>query len=340
MKSGNNSYAVQRVDLQGADRETAYIKQRNRKSQLAVNLGLVANIFLALLKTSVGILGHSPALLAEGVNSTSDVAYYVVVAVFMRLSRKPADEAHPYGHNQLESIASLVVGAFIVTTGIAVFWDAVSNVFELIIGEMQSVGASPLALYVALFTVMLKIFLFWYTRRLGKETNNPAVIALAYDNRNDILSASAAAIGIFFGQRGYPWADPLVGALVALLILRTGVEILRQSSADLMDAVPSKALVRQINKLLSSVPEVQSVEEVHGHRFGPYLVVNLTIGIDGDLSVAAGDCIATQVENLLYQHLDLVRRVYVHYHPVTSLESCVTPIVEPSVMLEVEEQQR
>ncbi len=91
----------------------------------------MANIFLALLKTSVGILGHSPALLAEGVNSTSDVAYYVVVAVFMRLSHKPADETHPYGHNQLESIASLVVGAFIVTTAIAVFWNAVNDVFEL-----------------------------------------------------------------------------------------------------------------------------------------------------------------------------------------------------------------
>jgi cation diffusion facilitator family transporter len=263
-----------------------------------------------------------------------------VVAVFMRLSRKPADETHPYGHNQLESIASLVVGAFIITTAIAVFWDAVNNVFELFIGEVQSTGASDLALYVALLTVVIKIGLFWYTRRLGQETNNPAVIALAYDNRNDILSASAAAIGIFFGQRGYPWADPLVGALVALLILRTGVEILRQSSSELMDNVPSRALARQINTLLSTIPEVESIEEVHAHRFGPYLVVNLTIGIDGSLSVAAGDCIATQVENLIYQHLNLVRRVYVHYHPVASLISCEPPVFDPSLLVDLEEQQR
>jgi cation diffusion facilitator family transporter len=334
------AFTAQRVDLNRADGENAYIQQRNRKSQQAVNLGLAANIFLAVIKTTVGILGHSPALLAEGVNSTSDVAYYVVVAVFMRLSRKPADETHPYGHNQLESIASLVVGAFILTTAIAIFWDSVNNVFELLTGEVQSVGASTLALWVALFTVVVKIGLFWYTRRLGRETNNPAVMALAYDNRNDILSASAAALGIFFGQRGYPWADPLVGALVALLILRTGVEILRQSSADLMDAVPSRALARQIRTLLATIPDVLSIEEVHAHRFGPYLVVNLTIGIDGSQSVAAGDCIATEVENLIYHNMDLVRRVYVHYHPVTSLESCGTEVFNPSIIVELEEQKR
>jgi cation diffusion facilitator family transporter len=332
--------APQKVDLQRADRETLYIQQRNRKSQLAVSLGLVANVFLAIIKTVVGVLGHSPALLAEGVNSTSDVAYYLVVAVFMRLSRKPADETHPYGHNQLESIASMVVGAFIITTAIAVFWDAVNNVFELLIGEVESTGASTLALWVALFTIVVKIGLFWYTRRLGRETNNPAVIALAFDHRNDILSASAAALGIFFGQRGFPWADPLVGALVALLILRTGVEILRQSSSELMDAVPSRALSRQINALLATIPEVESVEEVHAHRFGPYMVVNLTIGIDGTLTVAAGDCIATQVENMIYQHMDLVRRVYVHYHPVAALEICETPAFNPDLLVDLDEQQR
>ncbi len=330
----------QRVDLQRDYAQLASFKRRTHKSLLAVNLGLAANIFLALIKTTVGILGHSPALLAEGVNSTSDVAYYIVVWVFMRLSRKPADETHPYGHNQLESIASLVVGAFILTTAIAVFWDAVNDVFELFTGEIKSQGASSLALWVALFTVLLKVGMFWYTRVLGRETNNPAVMALAYDHRNDILSASAAALGIFFGQRGYPWADPMVGALVALLILRTGVEILRQSSAELMDAVPSQALARQINALLSTLPDVLSIEEVHAHRFGPYLVVNLTIGIEGNQSVAAGDCIATQVENLIYEHLDLVRRVYVHYHPVSKLESCEDQAFDPPQVIELEEQKR
>jgi cation diffusion facilitator family transporter len=295
-------------------------EQRNYRSALAVNLALAANVLLAVLKTSVGIIGHSPALLADGVNSTSDVAYTLVVAIFMRQARKPADEAHPYGHSQLESIASLVVGAFVITTGIAIFWDAINNVFDLFGGESAYRGASSLALWIALFTVGLKLFLSIFTQRIGKLTDNPAVVALAYDHRNDIFSASGAAIGIFLGRMGLPWVDPLAGALVALLVLRTGVEILRQSSAELMDAVPSEALADQIVELLAEIPDVECVEEIHAHRFGPYVVVNVTIGVDGSMTVQRGDDIATQVERLLEERIDLLRRVYVHYHPVRSVD--------------------
>lgn len=291
-------------------------QQRNRKTSLAVNLGLAANILLAALKTAIGIVGHSPALLAEGVNSTSDIAYYVVVAIFMRLARKPADAEHPYGHSQLESIASLIVGAFIMTTGIAVFWDAVNNVYELWSGVSDYSGATSAALYIALLTVGLKIFLTWFTRLLARQTGNPAVLALAYDHRNDILSAGAASLGIFLGRQGYPWLDPLVGSLVALLILRTGVEIVRQSSVELMDSVPSQALAEEISAQLADMPEVLCIEEIHAHRFGPYFVVNLTIAVDGALTVEAGDRIASQVEERLYAANDLLRRVYVHYHPL------------------------
>lgn len=290
-------------------------KQRNRRSAQAVKLGLGANILLAAIKTSVGVIGHSPALLADGINSTSDVAYYVVVAAFMRLAGKPADEEHPYGHSQLESIASLVVGAFVMTTGVAIFWDAINNVYDLWSGDSTFAGAAPLALWIALFTVVLKIGLTFATTRISRQTNNPAVIALAYDHRNDIMSASGASIGIYLGRAGYPWVDPLVGSIVALTIFRTGIEIVRQSSTELMDAVPSKALAEQINELIMKLPGVSCVEEIHSHRFGPYLVVNITIAVDGSISVTDGDHIATLVEQAVYQSNDLVRRVYVHYHP-------------------------
>jgi cation diffusion facilitator family transporter len=115
--------------------------ERDRKSLLAVNLGLVVNIILSAVKTTVGILSHSPALLAEGINSTSDVAYYVVAGIFLRLANKPADDEHPYGHRQLESIASLVVGAFVVATAVAVFWDAVDKIWDLMDGEITTLGS-------------------------------------------------------------------------------------------------------------------------------------------------------------------------------------------------------
>src|SRR5512138_708515 len=288
---------------------------RDSKSLWAVNLGLGINILLSAAKTLFGIIGHSPALLAEGINSVSDVAYYIVAGIFVRMANKPADNEHPYGHRQLESIASLVVGAFVVATAVKVFWDAVDKIWDLVDGELASLGSHPFALWVAVGTVAIKIGLFVYVRKLGKETHNPVVLALAYDHRNDIMSASAASIGIFLGQRGLPWVDPLAGALVALLILRTGVYILRESSAELMDAVPSRQLTKQVLKLLKDLKGVKQLEELQAHRFGPHLVINLTIGIDGSLSVSHGDAIATAVEEAIYNSIPNVLRVHVHYHP-------------------------
>ena len=297
------------------------IDQRKRKSILTVNLGLAANALLAVLKTSIGILGHSPALLADGVNSTSDVAYGIVVSVFMRLAGKPPDEEHPYGHSQMESIAAVVVGSFVMTTAIAIFWDAVNNVYDLLTGQGDFGGASISALWVGALTVVLKLGLTIWTQRIGRQTQNAAVLALAYDHRNDVFSALAATIGILFGRMGYLWVDPLAGALVALIILRTGIEILRESAADLMDTLPGQALAQQITKLLDGIPGVQQVEEIHAHRFGPYLVANVTIGVDGSLSVAEGDEIATQVERILIEQIEYMRRVHVHYHPATVMDT-------------------
>jgi cation diffusion facilitator family transporter len=288
---------------------------RDRQSIQAVNLGLAANVLLAALKTVMGVVGHSPALLADGINSTSDVAYSIVVSVFVRLASQPADEEHPYGHDQLESIGAVVVGSFVITTAVAIFWNSVNNVYELWSGAGDFGGAALGALVVALFTIALKIGLTLFTQRIGQRTNNAAVMALAYDHRNDVFSAGAATAGIFLGRLGYPWVDPLAGTLVALVILRTGIKILSESSADLMDTVPGQSLAQQASDLLATVPGVQQVEEIHAHRFGPYLVINLTIGVDGALTVAAGDEIASRVERTLYEQIELVRRVYVHYHP-------------------------
>ncbi|RPI86116.1 MAG: cation transporter [Chloroflexi bacterium] len=291
------------------------IELRDQKSIFAINMGLVANVILSIVKTTVGIIGHSPALLAEGINSTSDVVYNVVASIYVRMAQKPADREHPYGHRQLESIASLVVGSFVITTGVAVFWDSINTVFELFTGETTFQGGSRLALWIAILTVIIKIFLFFYTRNTGKLTKNALVTAIAYDHRNDIFSASAAGIGIFLGQQGYPWVDPLAGALVAILIFKTGIEILREASIDLMDAVPSEQIASEVIQLLEDVEGIDMVEEIHAHRFGPYLVINVTIGIDGTLTVAEGDHISCQVEDRIQENLPFVRRVHVHYHP-------------------------
>ena len=294
-------------------------KPRYKKGFFTVKIGLIANIFLAALKTSFGILAHSPALLADGINSTSDVAYYVVVWLFMRAAGKPPDEKHPYGHSQLESISALVVGSFVITTAIAIFWNSINVMFGFLTGESDYSGPAPAALWVAVFSIIIKLLLTLYTTRIGKTTNNAAVLALAYDHRNDIYASLAATIGIIIGQKGYFWVDPLAGALVSLVILRTGIVILRESTSDLMDTVPGRTLNQQITRILNGINQVEQIDEIQAHRFGPYLVINITICVDGSLTVAEGDHIATEVERSLTNNIDFVGRVHIHYHPYSSI---------------------
>jgi cation diffusion facilitator family transporter len=236
----------------------------------------------------------------------------------MRLSRKPPDREHPYGHSQLESIASLVVGAFVVTTAVSIFWDGVNTAYDLFTGMVTIPASAQLTLWIALFTVLLKIGLTVHSWGVGQQTGNTAVLALAYDHRNDIFSAGAATVGILLGQLGYVFVDPLAGAVVALIVLGTGIQIIRESTGELMDTLPRDYVSRKIDALIEGIEGVIEVEDVRGHRFGPYLVLNVTIGVDGRLSVSEGDAIATQVEKRLRQEIDYVRDVHVHYHPAVN----------------------
>ena len=288
--------------------------QRLKLSSRSINLSLIANILLAFLKTIVGIFAKSSALLADGINSTSDVVYNTAVAFFIRAARKPADEDHSYGHSQFESIGALVIAAFIITAAFTIFWNSVQTLFDYLQGnEVAEINA--IALYVALFTMLLKGTLFLYTRTMGKKTNNPTVIALALDHRNDIFSAGAVVAGTLIANLGYVWADPLAGAIVAVFFLMSGIEILRDSTDILMDTVPGQSLDKEVRSLLQDVPGLEGIEQIQAHRFGQYLVINLTIFVCGDVSVRDGHEVAEEVERKLRTGIDYLKAVHVHYHP-------------------------
>ncbi len=291
------------------------LAKRKRDNQTAVAVGLAANIVLAVAKLFAGIVGRSSALISDAINSTSDVVYYLVVAALVRTAAKPADQEHPYGHTQMESIASLVVGAFVLTTAVAILWDDAATVFQMVTGAEAPHEIGVVALWVALATVGIKIFLALWTRAKGRSGGNSVLVALSDDHASDVAASGAVAVGIILARLGYSWVDPLAGAIVGLLIFRTGMRILRNSATELMDAVPSQSLAREIRANLADIAAIRQIEEVHAHRFGPHIVVNLTIGLDGALSIREGDEICTRIEERIYETMPEIRMVYVHYHP-------------------------
>ncbi len=292
---------------------------RDRRANLTINLGLFFNIILSILKTTMGILGKSSALLADGINSSSDVVYYIAVKIFLHHAKKPADEEHPYGHRQLETIAAIVVGAFILTTGIAIFWESINKVYDLIRSNSVGEASSIWVLYIAIGTVFLKIFLFYFTNDNYKKTKNPTLKALANDHLNDIMAAGAVTIGVFMGRFGYFWMDPAAGAVVAIYIVKTGIEIIMDNASELMDSFPDEDFKRDVRKIAVGVDGVQHVDELGVHRFGPFFIVNMIIAVKGSISVAEGHSISDEVEQRLYDAFggDL-RKVHIHFHPSDS----------------------
>jgi cation diffusion facilitator family transporter len=293
------------------------MQDRDIKTNKTINLGLGTNIFLALAKTLIGVFGHSSALLADGINSTSDVVYYVAVKILSKQASKPADAEHPYGHRQLESISSIVIGAFILTTGVAIFWGAINSMYELLSETKAEYTVSIFALVAALLTFVLKIYLFTYTRKNQKQTQNPTLRALANDHLNDIMASVSVVVGVIGGRMGFLWMDPLAGAIVSIFILKTGISIIMDSSSELMDAFPDLSFRDELSKKAAQVQGVKHVDLIGMHRFGPFFTINVEIGVDGNLTIQQGHDIADRVEATLMEAYSVsLKKVHVHYHPV------------------------
>ncbi len=288
------------------------------RTKRSINLGLFTNIIFSILKTVIGIYGKSQALIADGINSTSDVAYYLAVSIFMKKSNKPADEEHPYGHRQLDNIAAIVVGAFIVTTGATIFWNSITTLYSLWKGEYGVAQKFFLPMIIASITVVAKIFLYLDSKITYKQTKNPTIKALMNDHVNDIMASGAVLISLIFAyyNSNLVWIDPVASCLVAVFIFKTGFEILIDSSNDLMDSMPDEDFGQRIEKILLAHKNVYGISHIGVHKYGPSFVLNLTIEVDSHLTVVQGDEICDELEiQLLQEFPDSLKKTNIHYHP-------------------------
>jgi len=297
------------------NKETISTDQAERLSSIAVNLGLFYNIVLALIKTVFGIFGHSAALLADGINSTSDVVYYIAVKIFLKIANKPADKEHPFGHKQMEYIAAIVIASFIMITAIIIAWNSINTFIELIGGEVPYQNVRLITLYVAGFTVLSKIFLSIYTKYLGNKTKNPAVLALAADHINDVFAATSVIVGITFALNGVYWVDPLAGVFVSVFIFKTGFDILKDSADGLMNVAPTDHMRLLVINTINEFHETIMLDSILSHRYGNYYSINITIGIDGEMSMNEADALADELETKLLERDKNLKYVFIHYHP-------------------------
>ena len=283
------------------------------RSRALRRVGLVilgANLLLALVKGVVYYWTGSLAVGSEAVNSLADAAYSTIVVAGIYLTTQPPDFEHPHGHERIEPFVSLVVALGIFAAGTAILYNAGTT---LLSGDV-TVARGPVAAAVLAGAALAKFGLYRYVLDVADRHRSPALTATALDNRNDILTAGAALVGVVGAQLGAPLLDPLAAAVVALAVLYTGVEIVRDNVSYLVGAAPPEDLRKEIVRRALEHPDVQGAHDVIAHYVGPEIDVSLHIEVEGEKTLNEAHDIETAVMDSI-RELPEVDDVFVHVDP-------------------------
>ncbi len=285
---------------------------RDRRIRSVTLWGAFLNILLLLVKIVSGLLLRSSALVADGIHSLSDLATDFVVLLSSRLSNRPADDTHPYGHQKFDTLAAVFVSVILIAVSGGLIWSAARSLLQ---GE--GVFPGPLVLVIALISVVSKEFLFQITRRAAKKANSPSLYANAWHHRSDAFSSVAVLLGGIAGLLGWNLADPAATAVVGLMILGVGLKILYEGLVELTEHSADKNSLEIIRKTLSAAPEICGWHALRTRKFGGELFVDLHMLVDSRLTVLQGHDISLQIEKRIQSELSKPVNVLIHIDPDT-----------------------
>ncbi|MFC4357385.1 cation diffusion facilitator family transporter [Halobium salinum] len=273
-------------------------------------LVLGANLVLALAKGAVWYSTGSLAVGSEAVNSLADSAYSLVVLGGLYLTTQPPDFEHPHGHERIEPFVSLFVALGVFAAGASVMYQSATAVLSGSFGGTTSL----LAVGVLVGTAIAKYLLYRYCLRVGEEAHSPAIVATAKDNRIDILTAAAALVGVLGASVGVPILDPVAAGVVAVGILYTGFEIVRDNVGYLVGTAPPEELRTKILERALEHPKVQGAHDVVAHYVGPEVDVSLHVEVEGEMTLREAHAIETDIVQAI-RELPEVDDVFVHVDP-------------------------
>lgn len=286
------------------------LEERFKKSKIVSWTGIWVNFFLTIFKIFAGIFGRSQAMLSDGFHSLSDIFAGILTLTSVKISQKPVDQDHPYGHGKAESIAAFCISFILFGMSIVLSYRALNAIFLKI-----RIVPGLLPLWAALVSISVKELLFRYTYYIGKKFDNLAILASASDHRADALSSVAALIGIAGARLGYIFLDPLAGFIVAVFIFKIGVDILRPSLRELMDTSLPEDFIDEIKKVALTIEGVRKIDDIKTRRIGWRNSIDLSVQIDADLSIEEGHGISNKIEKLLLQKLKNIGNIMIHINP-------------------------
>ena len=272
-------------------------------------IGVIANLFLLGIKFIVGFVFKSQGLIADAINSFGDVFSSIVTFVGGKISSKPADDEHEFGHGKAEFVASLLIGTFMVF----VSFKTIRSGFESILNK-ESLIFSFILLIVPVVTIIVKSLLFMYCKKLAKTNNSLLLEANAKDHRNDILLSIGVLIGIIASKLGYTYVDGLVGIAISGVIVVTGITIIKEAFDVLIDKCIDAEIVDEMKKKIEEIPGVNHIDSIKSKPTGTLHMMIIKVSVNPDMTVRESHKIAGMIRELVCRN-DNVYDAVVHINP-------------------------
>lgn len=272
-------------------------------------LALFGNLLLFILKILVGLLYNSISIISDALNSFTDIISSLIVEISIKVSHQRPDKKHQFGHTRAQPIAGLIVAFFTIIVG----YEVISNsITRMISGETMVKGIIPLILVV--FVFIIKVTLYFITKKVLKTTRSTALKAIMIDHRNDVMISIAVFIGVFISNFGYTIFDPIVGIIVGLYIIKAGIDIARENIDFLMGTAPPEHIFRHIEEVSEDVNGVKGLNDIRAHMLGTLADVEVHIYVDKDMNIKTAHDIGKDVQRRL-QKLPYIHRAQIHIDP-------------------------
>ena len=275
-------------------------------------IGIFGNVLLAAFKLFAGIFGKSGAMVSDAVHSLSDVFATLIAWIGVRLSRQAEDAEHPYGHERLECVASLLLGLILAGTGIGIGWSGIRKLF----GEGGSIEVPTLLpLIAAVVSIVVKEGMYQYTMHYAKVLDSAAFKADAWHHRSDAISSVGSFIGIGMAKLGLPFMDPVASIIICALILKVAFDISKDAVYKMLDTSCDNAFEQRLRAFIGKQEGVERIDLLRTRQFGNRIYVDLEIAVEPDISLRDAHGIAERVHGAVEQEFPNVKHVMIHVNP-------------------------
>ena len=273
-------------------------------------VGIVGNVALSSFKLAAGIVGNSGAMISDAVHSMSDVFATMIAWFGVHQSKKDADDEHPYGHERVECVASLILGLILLATGIGIGFNGIMTIAG---GDYAAPGR--IALLAAAVSIITKEAMFWYTMHYAKLLNSDAFKADAWHHRSDALSSIGSLVGIGGALMGFPVMDPIASVVICIFILKVAYDIIKDAFAKMLDTACSEEFEEELREFIDSYEGVEAVDLLQTRLFGSRVYVDIEIAVDGEMKLRQAHDIAENVHDGIEEKYKDVKHVMVHVNP-------------------------